>query len=100
MPVSVCPGGGRLDLLLSVLTGSATESPDSVAWPLALLVVLGSTFPLALVLAFADISTASARRGDLPEASLFGCGAVTGSKSTADLRAATGRYLGVYGTAG
>lgn len=63
LPVSVCPGGGRLDLLLSVLTGSATASPDSVAWPLApllvLLVLLGSTFPLALVLAFADISTAS-----------------------------------------
>lgn len=70
LPVSVCPGGGRLDLLLSVLTGSATASPDSVAWPLApllaLLVLLGSTFPLAPVLAFADISTASVGRGDLP----------------------------------
>lgn len=96
--MSVCPGGGRLELLLSVLVGSATSPPDSVAWPLAPLpmvaVVLGSVFPLAPVPASADISTASVGRDVLAEVSLFSCGAATGSNCTVDLRAARTRYLG------
>lgn len=63
LPVSNCPGGGKLDLLLLSWVGSAAGVSCSVGWPLALLLVAGVEDMICLL----GCSTAGEKRATCPQ---------------------------------